>query len=310
VRQNPEQNNEKRGHLPELEKETKMLPRFEYVKPDRLEEALSFLDMHSNESRIIAGGTDLLVKMREGKTRPLWVVDLSGIREFGGVELKSETISIGPLATIREVEESPLIRDKAPMLSAALKEFAFWQIKNMATLGGNLCNASPASDLATPLLALSSKLRFLSLRGERIIPIDDFFLGPGETAIRQDEILAEILIPTPKSKLWAFNKLGKRSAHVLSIVNVAAAMEISQDRCEDLHLALGSVAPKPVRAKGVENYLKNAALSDKQIWEASKKVVNDIDPISDLRASAEYRKEMSVKLTEKSIKDAMDRGKT
>jgi carbon-monoxide dehydrogenase medium subunit len=284
-----------------------MLPRFEYIKFDKLIEVLSFLEKHGNESKVIAGGTDLLVQMRDGKAKPSWVVDLSRINELKGIRRKDESISIGALTTVKEIEEFLPIKRKASILNAAAKEFAFWQIKNIATIGGNLCNASPASDLATPLLALSSKLRLLSQSGERVIPIEEFFLGPGETILSSNEILAEILIPNSNSKLWGFSKLGRRTAHILSIVNVAASMEVSQDRCKDLHLALSSVAPKPIRAKSVEASLINAKISDKHIRESSKQVVNDINPITDLRASAEYRKEMSITLTEKTIKDALAR---
>lgn len=282
-----------------------MLPDFEYVSFEELQNALRFLDEHGN-AKVLGGGTDILVQLRDRKFKPKYLVDLSRIGELRGIKDIGENIYIGSMTLMRELEESHLLTEHVGLIVEAAKAFGFWQLKNIATIGGNLCNASPASDMASTLISLSAKVRLLSSSGERIIPIEEFFLGLGKTVLSPGEILAGIIIP--KDELaFAFMKLGKRAAHILSIVNVAVSLKVEDGECKMARVALGSVAPIPIRAREVENKLKGRNLSEDVIQEASKLVLQDIAPISDVRASAEYRKEMSVVMVRRAIKEALRR---
>lgn len=282
-----------------------MLPDFEYVSFEELQDALRFLAEHG-DAKVLGGGTDLLVQLRDRKLKPKYLVDLSRIGELQGIEDIGENVSIGAMALMRELEESRLLTEHVGLIVEAAKAFGFWQLKNIATIGGNLCNASPASDMASTLISLSAKVRLLSSSGERIMPIEEFFLAPGKTVLSPGEILASIIIP--KNELaFAFMKLGKRAAHILSIVNVAVSLKVEDGECKMARVALGSVAPIPIRAREVEDKLKGRKLSDDVIQEASKLVLQDIAPISDVRASAEYRKEMSVVMVRRAIKEALRR---
>lgn len=159
-----------------------MLPDFEYVSFEELQNALRFLDEHGN-AKVLGGGTDILVQLRDRKFKPKYLVDLSRIGELRGIKDIGENIYIGSMTLMRELEESHLLTEHVGLIVEAAKAFGFWQLKNIATIGGNLCNASPASDMASTLISLSAKVRLLSSSGERIIPIEEFFLGLGKTVL-------------------------------------------------------------------------------------------------------------------------------
>ncbi len=272
------------------------LPRFNYYRPESLGEALKLLDELS-DYKVIAGGTDLLVDMRIKRYTPKNIIDLGGLRELRYITIEGDTVRIGATTTLQELLESNIIRDKLPLLHSAVYNMASLQIRNIATIGGNLCNASPAADTAPPLLVYNASLRLVSRDGERIVGINEFFKGPRKTAIRGNELLKEIIVHVPENYGWGYEKLGRRDAFTLSIVSVAALGRVENGVIRDVRLALGSVAPVPVRARSVEEYLRGRRAEARVVEEASRLVVNDISPISDVRASAEYRKEMSFRLS-------------
>lgn len=282
-----------------------MLPKFEYYVFKDLRRALDFMAEHK-EARPIAGGTDLVVQMRAGKVRPKCIVDIEGIADLNYIQEEDGILRIGALTKIEEIRRSTTIRRLAPNLWLAAQEFATWQVRCVATIGGNICNASPAADTATPLISLGAKVVLKSRAGEREVLLEDFFRGPGMTVMRPDELLTEIKVPKPpENAKHNFLKLGRRATHVLSIVNVALAMELDGDIVKDIKIALGSVAPKPVRSRSVEGALKGKALTRELAMDAAALVVNDISPITDVRASKEYRIEMSKVLTFRAIKGVM-----
>ncbi len=283
-----------------------MIPRIEYYKFENLSEALSYL-RNNPDSKIIAGGTDLIIQLRSKKINARKLLDISRINELKYIQDGSEYFRIGALVTIEELKKSKVIKDYAQPLWRAVNNFAVWQVRNTATIGGNICNASPAADTVPPLIVLEAKLKLQNIERVREVKIEEFFKGPGETIIERDEILTEIVIPK-KNSLWrySFIKLGRRHSHILSIVNVAVGLKMNNTKIEDAIIALGSVAPTPVRAKNVEEYLRERQATSKLIDEASREVVKDIKPISDVRASAEYRVEMSKLLVKKALNECLD----
>ncbi|MEN2974320.1 MAG: xanthine dehydrogenase family protein subunit M [Candidatus Caldarchaeales archaeon] len=282
-----------------------MIPKIDYYMFTELEDALRFLDMNP-DSKILSGGTDLVVQMRSGKTKIRKIVDISRINDLKYIREDRDSIKIGPLTTIEELKNSLIIEKWAPPLWRAAKEFGTWHVRNIATIGGNICNASPAADTVPPLITLKSSLVLTSIRDKRKILVEDFFRGPGETVIEGREILTEIVIPKLDGE-WSFSfiKLGKRMGHILSIVSVAAGLMIDDERIEDVIVSLGSVAPTPIRSKSVEEYLKGRRASIENIDEASLQVVKDVKPISDVRASAEYRIEMSKVLVRRALRECL-----
>ncbi len=282
------------------------LPEFNYYKASTLREALELVD-RLEDFKVIAGGTDLVMDLRIGRYKPRNIVDISEIKELDYIVDEGDYVRIGALAKLQNIMESPIVRTKAPVLAEAIYQMASWQIRNVATIGGNLCNASPAADTAPPLMVLEAKLKLVSKDGERIVPVTEFFLGPRKTVLKKNELLAEIIVPYEKDAGSSMIKLGRRSAFTLSIVAVATLVKVENGKFKDVRVALNSVAPKPVRARSVEEALKGKEVSLEAIEEASKLVVNDISPISDVRASAEYRREMSIILTRDSLLKSLER---
>jgi len=282
-----------------------MIPRIEYYRFETLNEALRFL-RNNPDSKIIAGGTDLVIQLRSGKVEARKLLDISRISELRYVQDESEYVRIGALTTIEELKNSGIIKVYAQPLWIAVNNFAVWQVRNTATIGGNICNASPAADTVPPLIVLEAKLKLQNIDRGREVKVEEFFKGPGETIIEKDEILTEIVIPKKDSSWrYSFIKLGKRYSHILSIVSVAVGLKIDDRKIEDVIVALGSVAPTPVRARSVEEYLRERQAASKLIEEASREVVKDIKPISDVRASAEYRIEMSKVLVRRALSECL-----
>jgi len=285
-----------------------MLPKFKYLRPKNLEEALNLLDKYGEQAKLLAGGTDLIVKMKDRVIEPKYIIDLSNLKELRFISKENGVIRVGALTTLREIETSPLIQDHVCVLSDAVGKMASWQIRNLGTIGGNLCNASPAADTAPPLLILEAKLKLNSPEGERIVPVEQFFTGPGETILKNNELLTEIQIPIiPDNSGAAFLKLGRRVAHTLSIVSVATLAIVEDNVFKDVRIALGSVAPTPIRARKTENKFRGLLATEDVIEENCGCVMEDINPISDVRASAEYRKEMSIVLTKRALFEALSR---
>jgi len=285
-----------------------MLPKFEYFRPKNLEETLNLLDKYGEQAKLLAGGTDLIVKMKDRVIEPKYIIDLSNLKELRFISKENSVIKVGALTTLREIETSPIIRKHVHVLSHAVEKMASWQIRNLGTIGGNLCNASPAADTAPPLLILEAKLKLNSSEGERIVPVEQFFTGPGETILKNNELLTEIQIPVvPDNSSAVFLKLGRRVAHTLSIVSVATLAIVEDGVFKDVRIALGSVAPTPIRARKTENKFRGLPATEDVIEENCSCVVQDISPISDVRASAEYRKEMSIVLTKRALFEALSK---
>jgi carbon-monoxide dehydrogenase medium subunit len=286
------------------------LPEFEYFAPPSLKDLLELLNS-LEKAKLLASGTDLIPAMREKGLTPKYVVSLKNLtKDLSYIKMDYENgkrvLRIGALTTIHSIEASETLGQKFYILKEAASQLGTYQIRNRATIGGNLCNASPAADMAIPLLALNSRLILLSIEGEREVPIKEFFLGPGKTILKSNEILKEVVIEEPKSFGSAFLKVS-RKAIGLAIVNVACYVELTNGVINDIRVALGAVAPTPVRATNLEKELIGKRINDVDITEACKKVDEDIKPISDVRASKEYRMHLSRVLTERAIRISLQR---
>lgn len=281
------------------------LPPYEYMRPMSLEEAIKLLS-ELRDAKILAGGTDLLVDLKIGRARPRYIIDITGIRELRFIEDTSEAIRIGALTTIQDLLESRVIETKTPLIKRVAEKFAYWQIRNRATIAGNICNASPASDLAPALLVYEAVVRVTSVRGERYIPITEFFIGPRQVAMDPDELVIEVIVPyrVLENAGFSYVKTGRRQGHDISVVAVATALKIIDDEIIDARIALNSVAPRPIRARSVEKALLGRRPRVVTFREASELVSRDISPITDVRAPAEYRAHLAKLLVYETLIDA------
>jgi CO/xanthine dehydrogenase FAD-binding subunit len=284
------------------------LPRFEYLTPKTIAEALSLLSQYKERAKVIAGGTDAVpqLKRREIKV-PQYIIDLKGIPGLDYIKYDEVGgLALGALATIHAVETSSIIQEKFSILFQAAQSMASPQVRNRGTIVGNICNAVPSADTATALLTLEARLKLISQQGERMINVEEFFTGPNRTVLAAEEILREIQIPgLPPHAKGIYLKLTPRRAMDLAIVGVAVVVIPKDGLCNDIRIALGAVAPTPIRAKRAESILKGQKFDDKAIEKAAQTAAEESKPIDDHRASAEYRREMVKILTRRAINQAI-----
>ncbi|MDP6559816.1 MAG: FAD binding domain-containing protein, partial [Candidatus Binatia bacterium] len=262
--------------------------RFDLLQPRDLPEALEVKKNYGAKVKILAGGTDLLVLLKDRKLKAEVVMSLRGIHDLNTIRVdEGRGIILGALATHGAIAASPVIQEKFPDLAEACAQVGAVQIQNLGTVAGNLCNASPAADAAPPLLLLDAMLTFASTRGERSVSIHDFFLGPRQTVLQSDEILKEIFIPEPAGRRGAtYLKLGQRKAMEIAIVGMGVAIHLNGSNREvsDCRIAMASVAPTPLRARRGEEILKKQGISDAVIEEVAAVAAEEASPISDVRA--------------------------
>ncbi|MCK5551566.1 MAG: xanthine dehydrogenase family protein subunit M [Deltaproteobacteria bacterium] len=279
---------------------------FDHVCPTSVAEAVSILSMHRGEAKVLAGGTDLLNLMRDGEISPKLIVSLKNIGEFRDITKHDGGVSIGAFCTLEDCARSERIRGEYPILYDAFQQMGSLQVRSRGTIGGNICNASPAADTAAPLMVLGAETIIQGAGGERKKPIVDFFTGPGETILEPDEILTTITLPKIKGKgAGLYVKLGRRNAMEIAIIGVAVyvILEPSSKNISDIRIAISSAAPKPLRVDEAESILKGRSPEKQLIEETASIVSRASDPISDVRASKEYRKEMLRVLTIRAITD-------
>jgi carbon-monoxide dehydrogenase medium subunit len=266
---------------------------FEYHRPRTLQEAWQ-LKQRVAGARYVAGGTDLMVRIKNASRseRPPALISLRGVEELGGIDTDGEITRIGALTTIADLLRSQLLRERYPALVMAAGTLGSPQIRNAATVGGNLCNASPCADTAPPLLVYGARVRLESAGGTRELALEELFLGPGETPLGRDEVLTRILLdPPPPSARALFFKKG-RVRMDLAQASVAVLLVLDQDRCIQARIAAGSVAPTPVRLKPVEQLLGGKKISETLLAEAQQLAARTVAPISDLRSTEEYRRQI------------------
>jgi CO/xanthine dehydrogenase FAD-binding subunit len=258
-----------------------------------LEEAWEAAAQYPGEARYLAGGTDLLVQLKKGNLRPPLLISLKRVHHLSGVTVVGDWVHIGALTPVEDLARSEVLKRRSPLLPLAAAQLGSRQIRNMATLGGNLCNASPAGDLSTALLCLETELKVEGPRGARSGKLLDFFKGPGRTSLSPGEVMTGILIPSAeKGWVWSYRKLGVRRAMEIGIVNVALGLKLEEGVCREARIALGSVAPTPIRARRAEKRMEGRPLVPELIEEVCELSAQESDPIDDLRASRAYRMEM------------------
>lgn len=279
---------------------------FEYVAPASLKEALEALARHGERARALAGGTDLFLRMERGGWAPEVIVDLKGI--LGLAEIRydpAQGLTLGALALHADVEAHPLVREKYPALALGAGWVGGPQMRNRGTVGGNLCNASPAADTASPLIVYGARVRLASAQGERHLPLEEFFAGPGKTVLAPGELLVEVLVPPPAPRSGGDYQRRTRTAMDIAVVGAAAAITLNGgSTCTEARICLTSVGPTPLRAAAAEAMLRGKALTAERIAEAAAAAAAEARPIDDVRASAAYRRAIVEVLTRRALTNA------
>jgi CO/xanthine dehydrogenase FAD-binding subunit len=285
----------------------KPLPEFRLHRPEALSGALELLDALV-DCRPIAGGTDLLLFLRDGTIKARHLVDVTGIEEMRGISLEDGEIWIGAATSLSEVASSELVTELAPVLVDAVSQIGSVQTRNQGTIGGNICNASPAADSAPPLLVLDARLDVSSKGGGRTIPVGELFAGPKLSSLGRRELVTAIRIPEPPEGSGAsFQKLSRRRGSTLSVVNAAAYVELEGERCSAARLALGAIAATPIRVAPAERLLVGREPTEAVVEGAASACRDCVSPVDDIRGSAGYKRDMSAVLMRRAITGALRR---
>jgi carbon-monoxide dehydrogenase medium subunit len=277
---------------------------FEYAKPSSLDEAVRLLSAHGGSARVLAGGTDVVSELRDGLSTPDLVIDLKGIGGLGSLALEGGALAIGALVTFTDLVESDEVRSGFPVLWEAARTVGSVGIRNRATVTGNICSAVPCCDAGPPLLVYEATVRVTGPGGARSIPAAEWFEGPRKTALDPAEIVTSIAIPRPAERHGgAYVKLGRYRGEDLA--QASAAVVVLPGNL--YRVAFGAVAPSPVRAPGIEALMEGRDLTDALVEEAKVLVPEETAPISDVRASAEYRAHMLPIMFERGVRAAVER---
>jgi carbon-monoxide dehydrogenase medium subunit len=264
------------------------MKRFDFLRPKSLKEALQLKKTIAG-AKFISGGTDLIVQIKNRELQPPALISLRSIPELATIEVNGGT-RIGALVTISDIILHPKLGHNYPVLVEAAMRLGSVQIRNVATIGGNLCNCSPSADMALPLLVHEAKVRLQTSKASREIPLEEFFTGPGKSCLASDEILTDILIEPPhQNAKAAFLKKGRVKMD-LAIASLAVLLEMNGRRCRNARIAAGSVAPMPLRLSKVETLLEGADISKELVSKAQQLATKIVSPITDVRATKEYRR--------------------
>jgi carbon-monoxide dehydrogenase medium subunit len=282
------------------------VPAFEYLRATSLKDACALLSARGQQGKVIAGGTDLLVKMKHRRLVPPYLIDIKGIAALDHLGyVKGEGLRIGALVTIESLKRSTPVRKQYPMLHQAAAYMATIAIRNRATVVGNICNGSPSAEMAPALIALGATARIVGPAGERSVPVEDFFTGPGRTVLEPDELVAELLIPEPPAGSGGvYEKYSLRRMDV-AMVGVAGLVVPDGDVCGDIRIVLSAVAPTPIRATKAESVLRGQAPTEALIAEAARTAAEESRPITDIRGTVESRKNIVEVLTSQVIHQAL-----
>jgi CO/xanthine dehydrogenase FAD-binding subunit len=287
-----------------------MIPPFDYKNPDTIDEATDLLSQAEGKAKIIAGGTDLVIGLRNGDHTPQFVIDVTRIAELRKVEEKNGTIAIGAAVTHSEISSSSIIKKYGKVLSDAASEIGSPQIRNLGTIGGNIINASPAADTIPPLMVLNAVGRVMSKEKKREVPLRQLFKGPYETNLKPHELLAQVIFQKlPSDMRSSFLRLARRDAMATARMSVAIVlhMEKKKNRIEDIRIAVGSVAPTPQRFAEVETFLKGKAPDEEVLRKASLMVSETMICQSGIRPSTSYKRPVVEALFVRAMKEALER---
>lgn len=278
--------------------------------PVHLDEALEYLQQYGDQTRILAGGTDLLVRHHGNLDELQRILNICELDELKSIKIVDSQIEIGSLVTHNQLEESAIIQKYVSFLAEAAGAVGAPQIRNRGTIGGNIANASPAGDTLPPLIALDAKVKLCSRnRGEVIVPLTEFLIGPGQNLAKKDELITGITFSIPHHKdQGVFLKLDQRKALTIAVVNVAVMLRLAGDMVQDCRIVLGAVAPTPVRVQKTEECLQGKSITEAVISEAIQFLGQEIAPIDDIRGSCQYRYETARQLVEQGIRMSWQRG--
>jgi len=289
-----------------------MIKDFEYFAPKTLKEALVLIDKYQDECKVIGGGQSLLILMRQGLVAPKYLISIKGLSELSYIEDTQEGLKIGALTTHRAIEKSSVIKKKYPVLAEMETRLASIQTRNWGTIGGNLCHGDPAGDPAPVLTVLNATLTVAGTKGKRNMPVEDFSLDYFEVALKPGELLTEIQVPVPSPHTGtAYTKFNIIESDLATVsVAVSVTLGAGDGVCQGIRIALGAAAPTPMRAKKAEAVLKGKKITDALLKEAGKAASAEAEPISDIQASDEYRRELVKVLVARVAKEALARAKS
>ncbi len=309
------------------------MKKVDYFKPKSIEEALTLLAQYGEKAKLIAGGTDVIVRMKQKVMAPDVLISLQGIPGLDQIKYNG-SLSIGPMVTHRMIEKSELIKKSFSALADAVGWIGSIQIRNVATIGGNICTAAPSADTATPLLILGTQVKIKSLKEERSVPLEEFFKAPGETVLKKGELIKELIIPKPLPNTGsAYYKLQRRLALDLPILGVSVLLSLDKNKvtcsdmlcttspissvlhkmeedqivCKEVRIALGVAAPTPMRAFKAETLLRGKKLSDELLEEVAATAAKEAQPRDSIRGEAWYRRDMIKVLVKRMAMKSIER---
>ncbi len=280
---------------------------FEYHAPTSLDQVFELLEQHGDDARVMAGGTALVIQMKQRLSQPGHVVGLKGVGSLNAIESTPEGLRIGALCTQRQIENSIVIAEDLPLLADTIRKVATPRIRNMATIGGGLVNGDPSQDPPPSLIALGASVVMTSKNGERTVPVEDLFIDYYETDVQPGEILTSLLVPkAPAGSGSVYLKFLPRTADDYGTVSVASVVSKDQNgSCKDVRIVLGSAGVTPIRATEAEDALRGKPLSDENIRAAAALVKDAVDPLDDFRGSAEYKTDMAEVFARRAVEQAM-----
>lgn len=286
------------------------LNHFEYFTPKTSGEVLDLVGRLGNKAKILAGGTDLLIMMKEKMLKPEYLIDINDVKEFKSISYEpGKGAVIGAATKISEIEHSDLIREKYFALHQAAGELGSVQVRTMATIGGNSCHASPAAETPPPLVALGAKVVISSISGEKELPLEEFILGNRKTALSDGEMLTKFVLPDPAPRSASrYSYIGLRDAMEIDAVNMAVNLALEGDgqTVKSLRIVMGSVSPVPLISVEAPGILVGREFNNELMEKAAEAASGEVKPISDIRASAEYRREMVVVLARRLLQQAFN----
>jgi CO/xanthine dehydrogenase FAD-binding subunit len=282
--------------------------RFELALPRDVDETVRVLSERGPDAKLLAGGTDLLPQLKNGLLKPTCVVDLSGVLRVRALHADAGGLRVGAAVTARALERDATTRKLYTSLAESAALVGSVQVRNLATLGGNLCNAAPSADMAPPLLALDAEAVIAGPRGERRVPLTDFFTGVRRTVLAADEVLLELVLPVPGARSGGqYLRHTPRRELDIAVVGVASQLTLSDGVCAKARIALAAVAPVPLRARAAEQALEGKPVTPEAIERAAELAVGAAEPISDQRGSADYRRHLVHVLTRRTLRTALTR---
>ena len=282
--------------------------KFDYQEPANLQETFALLDQHGDDARVIAGGTSLIIWMRQRLLMPKLVISLARIPKFDTISFNErDGLRIGAGARHRDIELSPVVKQHYPLLHETFRKVAQPRIRNMGTIGGNLAGGDPLTDPGASLIVLDAEITLAGSQGPRTLPLEDFFVDYYQTALNPGELLTEIHVPPPSRPAWSHIKFTPRSIEDFATVGVAITLRAKDGVCEDIRLGLNSVASTIVRAKQAERVLHGKRISDAALREMGDIAATEVDPMDDNRGSADYKRELVKVLVPRAVQEALHR---